>query len=87
MDDFVYLYLGAVMVIGGPWGPDPAVLNAVRAARDSLARPVTLRLPLVTEDAPLAGARGQAVHDLRSAITQYRQTLRRDHADTQASGA
>jgi predicted NBD/HSP70 family sugar kinase len=75
----------AVVVIGGPWGADPAVLNAVRAARDSLARPVALRPPLVTEDAPLAGARGQAVHDLRSAITQYRQTVRRDHADTEAS--
>jgi predicted NBD/HSP70 family sugar kinase len=75
----------AVVVIGGPWGADPAVLNAVRAARDSLARPVTLRPPLVTEDAPLAGARGQAVHDLRSAITRYRQTVRRDHADSEAS--
>jgi hypothetical protein len=80
------------VLVGGPvleslvayTSPD-AVLNAVRAARDSLARPVTLRPPLVTEDAPLAGARGQAVHDLRSAITQYRQTVRRDHADTAAS--
>lgn len=77
----------AVVVMGGPWGASPVVLDAVRAARDRLARPVTLRPALVTEDAPLAGARAQAVRDLRAAITRYRQTMRRDHPDAEASGA
>ncbi len=36
---------------------------------------MTLRPALVTGNAPLAGARTQAIHDLRSAITRYRQTL------------
>jgi hypothetical protein len=31
----------------------------------------------VTGDAPLAGARAQAVHELQSAITRYRTTLQR----------
>ena len=65
-----------VVVIGGTWGTHPAVREAVQAACERLARPVALRPALVTEDAPLAGARARAVRDLRSAITHYRQTLR-----------
>lgn len=71
----------AVVVVGGPWGTNPVILEAVQAAVDRLARPVTLRPALVTGNAPLAGARTQAVHDLRSAITRYRQTLRRHPLD------
>jgi hypothetical protein len=41
----------------------------------------------VTEDAPLAGARAQAVRDLRCAITPYRQTLRRNDPGREAPGA
>jgi hypothetical protein len=48
---------------------------------------VALRPALVTEDAPLAGARAQAVRDLRSAITHYRQTLRHNDPDREAPGA
>ena len=44
---------------------------------------MTLRPALVTGNAPLAGARTQAIHDLRSAITRYRQTLRRQPLDGQ----
>ena len=74
----------AVVVVGGPWGTNPVILEAVRAAVDRLARPVTLRPALVTGNAPLAGARTQAIHDLRSAITRYRQTLRRHPLDREA---
>jgi predicted NBD/HSP70 family sugar kinase len=67
----------AVVIIGGTWGTNPLVLEAVRAARERLARPVAIRPALVTGDAPLAGARTHAVHELQSAITQYRTTLQR----------
>jgi predicted NBD/HSP70 family sugar kinase len=67
----------AAVIIGGTWGTNPLVLEAVRAARERLARPVAIRPALVTGDAPLAGARTQAVHELQSAITQYRTTLQR----------
>jgi hypothetical protein len=77
----------AVVVIGGPWGADAAVLAAVRGARGRLARPGMLRPAAVTEDAPLAGARAQAVRELRSAITRYRQTIGRDHPGPEAPGA
>jgi len=73
----------AVIVVGGPWGTNPAILEAVQAAVDRLARPVTLRPALVTENAPLAGARARAIDDLRSAITRYRQILR-DHTSREA---
>jgi len=56
----------------------------VQAACERLARPVALRPALVTEDAPLAGARAQAVRDLRWAITHYRQTLRHNDPDREA---
>ncbi len=74
----------AVVIVGGPWGTSPVILDAVQAAVDRLARPVMLRPALVTENAPLAGARTQAIHDLRSAITRYRQTLRRHPFDREA---
>ena len=76
----------AVVVVGGAWGADPVVLDAVRAGCDRLARPVALRSALVTEDAPLVGARAHAVRGLRAAITHYRQTLRSDHTDGEAPG-
>ena len=76
-----------VVVIGGSWGSHPAVLEAVQAACERLARPVALRPALVTEDAPLAGARAQAVRDLRWIITHYRQTLRHNDPERAAPGA
>ena len=61
-----------VVIIGGTWGTNPLVLEAARAARERLARPVAIRPALVTDDAPLAGARAHAIHELQSAIIQYR---------------
>ena len=65
----------AVVIIGGTWGTIPLVLEEIRTACERLARPVAIRPALMTGDAPLAGARTQAVHELQSAITQYRTTL------------
>jgi predicted NBD/HSP70 family sugar kinase len=65
----------AVVIIGGTWGTNPVVLEAVRAACQQLARPVAIRPALVTGEAPLAGARTHAVRELRSAVTRYRTTL------------
>jgi predicted NBD/HSP70 family sugar kinase len=67
----------AVVIIGGTWGTNPLILDTVRAACEHLARPVAIRPALVTADAPLAGARAHAVHELQSTITQYRTTLQR----------
>jgi predicted NBD/HSP70 family sugar kinase len=67
----------AAIIIGGTWGTNPLILEAVRAACERLARPVAIRPALVTGNAPLAGARAHAIHELQSAITQYRTTLQR----------
>jgi predicted NBD/HSP70 family sugar kinase len=65
----------AIVIIGGTWGTNPLVLEAVRAASGQLARPVSIRPALVTGNAPLAGARAHARHELQLAVTQYRTTL------------
>jgi predicted NBD/HSP70 family sugar kinase len=65
----------AIVIIGGTWGTNPLVLEAVRAASEQLARPVSIRPALVTGNAPLAGARAHARHELQLAVTQYRTTL------------
>ena len=67
----------AVVIIGGTWGTNPLVVEAVCAGCERLARTVAIRPALVTGDAPLAGARAQAVHELQSTITQYRTMLLR----------
>ena len=67
----------AAVIIGGTWGTNPLVLEAIRAACERLARPVMMRSARVPGNAPLAGARAHAVRELRSAITQYRTTLLR----------
>ncbi len=66
----------AVVIIGGTWGTEPLILEAVRAACEGLARPVEIRPAMVTGNAPLAGARERAVRELQSAITRYRTSLR-----------
>jgi predicted NBD/HSP70 family sugar kinase len=67
----------AAVIIGGTWGTNPLVLDAIGTACEHLARPIAIRHAVVTGDAPLAGAREHAVRELQSAITQYRTTLQR----------
>ena len=64
-----------LVVLGGPWGGRPEVAGAVRAAAIGLRRPVEVRAAVLTEQAPLAGARTTAVRTLGDSIVDYRRTL------------
>jgi predicted NBD/HSP70 family sugar kinase len=64
-----------LVVLGGPWGGRPEVVDAVRAAAVGLRRPVEVRAAVVTEQAPLLGARTAAVRALGDTIVDYRRTL------------
>jgi predicted NBD/HSP70 family sugar kinase len=57
-----------VVIVGGPWGSHPVVLEAVTAALACLPRRVALRPASVTTEPSLAGARGEALRRLRAAI-------------------
>jgi predicted NBD/HSP70 family sugar kinase len=57
-----------VIVIGGPWGSHPVVLDPIRAAFRRARRHVPLRAAAVTERPALAGARADAIGRLRAAI-------------------
>jgi predicted NBD/HSP70 family sugar kinase len=57
-----------LVIIGGTWGPDPAILGAIATKLRELPRPVPIRAPLVTDQPALAGARDHALQQLRNAI-------------------
>lgn len=57
-----------VVVLGGPWGADPRVVAAVDAYCRQQARPVAVRAATVVVEAPLTGARRNALDRLRSTI-------------------
>ena len=57
-----------VIVLGGPWGSTPAVLEAVRARFAAYPRPVPLRAPRVEAEPALTGARSSALDELRAAV-------------------
>jgi predicted NBD/HSP70 family sugar kinase len=57
-----------VVIIGGPWGSHPVVLEAVTAALAGRPRRVALRAASVIAEPSLAGARGEALRRLRAAI-------------------
>jgi predicted NBD/HSP70 family sugar kinase len=56
------------VVVGGPWGSHPVVLDAVAAAVADLPRRVALRAAGVTVEPSLTGARADAVDRLRAAV-------------------
>jgi predicted NBD/HSP70 family sugar kinase len=58
---------GAV-VLGGPWGADPDLVDAVRSEFDRHPRSVPVAAPRVRAEPALAGARRRAVAELRSAL-------------------
>ena len=64
-----------LVVIGGTWGTHPAVLEAIAGEFGRLPRHVPLRVARVTTEPSLAGARRQAVHDLRAAILAQPETV------------
>lgn len=56
------------VVIGGPWGSQPAVLRAIVTAAGHLPRPVPVRGARLTGHPSLAGARTDALTRLRAGI-------------------
>jgi predicted NBD/HSP70 family sugar kinase len=64
-----------VVVLGGPWGINPALVRAVTAEVALLPRPVQIRPASVIDEAPLQGARADAVQQLRGLLLQYRTSL------------
>jgi predicted NBD/HSP70 family sugar kinase len=59
----------ALIVVGGPWGGAPAVLTAIDDAFGRAPRHAPVEAALRSDDAPLVGARTQALAELRRAIT------------------
>ncbi len=57
-----------LIVIGGSWGSQPAVLDAISAEFQRLPRHVPIRAAKLADEPSLAGARGHALRGLRSAI-------------------
>jgi predicted NBD/HSP70 family sugar kinase len=57
-----------LIVIGGPWGSHPGILDSITTATARLPRHTPIRAAEVTVEAPLAGARADALRRLRSAI-------------------
>jgi predicted NBD/HSP70 family sugar kinase len=58
----------ALIVAGGPWGTDPHLLEAIRAAAATLPRRAPIEPATVTDRPALAGARLDAIARLRAAI-------------------
>jgi predicted NBD/HSP70 family sugar kinase len=58
-----------LVVVGGSWGSDPAVLDAIVDELGRHPRPVRVQAPRVTEEPALTGARHEALRLLRTTIT------------------
>lgn len=59
-----------VVVLGGPWGAQPAFVTAVAERAGRAARPVAVRGTTVAGDAPFVGARAYALEALRALIAE-----------------
>jgi predicted NBD/HSP70 family sugar kinase len=57
-----------VVIIGGPWGSHPLILDAIMAATERLPRRVPLRAARLTAEPALTGARTDAIDRLQAAI-------------------
>jgi predicted NBD/HSP70 family sugar kinase len=57
-----------LIIIGGPWGSHPVILDLISAATARLPRRAPVRPAELTTEPSLAGARGEALHRLRAAI-------------------
>jgi predicted NBD/HSP70 family sugar kinase len=57
-----------LVIIGGPWGSHPAVFDAVQAEFAGQPRQVRLQAARVRTEAPLSGARQEALRALQAAI-------------------
>jgi predicted NBD/HSP70 family sugar kinase len=61
-----------VIIIGGPWGGLPNLIDIIADRMADQPRSVEVRLSRLPGDAPLAAARGQAVADLQRALLASR---------------
>jgi predicted NBD/HSP70 family sugar kinase len=57
-----------LIIVGGPWGSDPLIFEAITAAAARLPRGVPIQAPALTEEPALSGARTDALRRLRSSI-------------------
>jgi predicted NBD/HSP70 family sugar kinase len=57
-----------LVIVGGPWGSHPVILDAIAAAAAHLPRPVPVRAAELTVEPSLAGARRDSLNRLRSVI-------------------
>jgi predicted NBD/HSP70 family sugar kinase len=57
-----------LIIIGGPWGSHPVILDAIVTAAADLPQGVRVRAAELTEEPALAGARADALRRLRSSI-------------------
>src|SRR3954469_22521857 len=76
-----------LIVIGGAWGTAPAVLDAIATDFDGRARHVPVRAALLTHEAALAGARNEALSDLRSRVADEPRSSSSPSHDEQMEGA
>jgi predicted NBD/HSP70 family sugar kinase len=61
-----------VVVLGGPWGTHPRLIDAVRECVATLGRGPSVRAAQILQEPSLAGARAAALEQLRSAIVSTR---------------
>jgi predicted NBD/HSP70 family sugar kinase len=57
-----------LIIIGGPWGSHPAILDAITAARAAWPQQISVRAAELTTEPSMAGARADALSRLRSSI-------------------
>ena len=62
----------AVVVLGGPWGTHPRLIDAVRASVRTLGRGPAVRAARILHEPSLTGARAEALEQLRLAIIATR---------------
>ncbi len=58
----------ALVVVGGPWGTEPLVLDSIAAEFERRPRHVPVRAARLTDAPALAGARNHAHHELQAVI-------------------
>nr|WP_272955944.1 ROK family transcriptional regulator [Actinopolymorpha rutila] len=56
------------VIVGGPWGTHPVVLETIDSAAGDLPRPLTIRAAQLTAEPSLTGARAEALSRLRKAV-------------------
>ena len=57
-----------LIIVGGPWGSHPAILDAITAAAAALPQQISVRAAELTTEPSMAGARADALSRLRSSI-------------------